>query len=128
MTVAYGYFFEEGAEHDCKFVRLLFHYHTAACLTFTEQLVTSVTKYSSVPVQGPQKGLCVISIRNLAKAIKEVDKKRDDINIHRTCDRLHRHSCKLCSFVVHDQAAPTTTTSILKRDPNHVMVVDVRNF
>ena len=45
----------------------------------------SVYKYSTVPVQGPQKGLRVISIRNLAKVLKEVDGERGDVNSMFVC-------------------------------------------
>jgi len=133
-AAAYGQFFDVNAEHECKFVRLLFHYHVAECSSFTERMDVSVDKYSTVPVQGPQKGVRVISIRNLAKVLKEVDSARHDVNIARTCDRIHRHSCKLCSFVDQQKNATSEqsgrkggssgTASILKKDPNHVMVVD----
>jgi hypothetical protein len=96
--IPYGVFFEGGAGHEegtkteqedistvartPPFLRLLFHYHMTSCIAFTQTFSNNIDKYSAVPVQGPQKGCRVISIRNIARAFIEAN---DDVvydNVH----------------------------------------------
>ena len=75
-SIPYGQFFEKDACYTSSFLKLLYHYYISSCLTFTSELTVGLEKYATVPVQGPQKGQRVISIRNIAKTMEMIDSLR----------------------------------------------------
>jgi len=119
--IPYGSFFTTDASASSSFVQTLHQYHQTICCTFMQDLLREVDVFSTRPVQGPQKGQSVISLRNLSNIFHLIDPNRSQDNVFACIERIHRMSCRVCEKKSNPDVV-NCESYVVKKDPNHVLL------